>query len=146
MFCVKKHIFYASTSSIRSVLSGPAEYFGLGPYELVYGSLSVIYRMSSQMLPMMGIRAMSNIQPLFPTSWSLRTETARPGMKTATTYPTYKRAPDDTPIPYSRIAPTRMRPQAKRKLKRVNIQYSLRRALPLKSAYCRKTLRYHSIS
>lgn len=57
--------------------------FGSAPYLFSPGLPSVARRIISQIMPIKGIKAINNIQPLLSISCNLLTPTAKPGINTA---------------------------------------------------------------
>ena len=113
---------------------------GFGPKAL--SSVPAMHRRtSSQIDPTRGIRAIKIQVPFLPISCNLRHNTAKEGIKTARIYKPRRIPAFSFRIRLPRIARTIIAKQ----LNNVNIQYSLRLALPLKSAYCFQHFKYHCI-
>src|SRR3989339_431593 len=108
---------------------------GSGPYSFTAWVPSVKKRISNQIAPIIGIRATSNIHPLFPMSCNLLTDTARLGINIANEYSKLI-----GPLPYPpnaipKILSRAIATKPKIKLKRTNDQNSVLLALPPNSAY-----------
>ena len=71
------------SEDLTETLSLSKTFFGFAPYLFSPGLLSVNFYTISQIPPTKGISDINSIHPLFPTSCSLRTATANPGIKMA---------------------------------------------------------------
>src|SRR5579863_943037 len=123
---------------------------GLGPYWFGPGLPSSAHRTMRAIPPNAGMSPISISHPLIPMSCSRRAQTARDGTKAASPY-TAKRIPNMAPSADPRVVVNDAKisnssTSAITMLTSVKIQYSLRRERPVKSAYLRQTIRYHSMA